>query len=97
MVTKNQKIIDNIEFLSEVYHNEKPSYNVHQRIILERRWHAYKFILLGVHNEAENKIALELVERLMDISDSKHENDKDTWLLNELVKVIMKFEKKMYG
>ena len=79
------------------YDNSIPTYSQHSKNLLARRWHAYKFILLGIHNEAENKIALELIERLMDISNSKHENDKDTWLLNQLADVIQKFEKKMYG
>lgn len=91
-----EKIVDNIEFLSNVNHNDRPSYNVHQRYILERRWHVYKFILLGIHNEAENNIALGLCEHLMNVSNSKHENEKDTWLLNQLVEVIMTFEAKAY-
>lgn len=91
-----KKIVDNIEFLSNVNHDDRPSYNVHQRYILERRWDAYKFVLLGIHTEAENKIALELAERLMNVSNSKHENEKDTWLLNQLVEVIVTFEAKAY-
>lgn len=88
-----EEVVNVIENLSTVYSNDRPSYGINNRIILERRWQAYRFILLGIKSSEENKQALALVEQLID---KNVKDERDSWLLDKLVIAIQSFESKTY-
>jgi hypothetical protein len=88
-----KKLFKELEMLSEDYFGK---YSQRNRVILERRYQAFKLIKLGIHTVEENRAALEIISRLMDISDSNYQNKKDTWLLKILIKRIQMFEKIVY-
>lgn len=86
-----EEAIKFLEEISNTYKDDTPTRSINNRVFLERRWQAAKFVIFGL-DKKNYKEALKEVEQLMNT-----ESEKDEALLNKLVEVIQKYEKENYG